>query len=277
MNNLKIYDASRTDAAIMLSSLPINEETQLIHSNYFSILWIQQGGGNLITDFFKTKYQAGEIYCFNNYQAFSLTPELKGKAQILRFHPNFFCIETHQHEVGCNGILFNDVYDVTPILVNASLAAEVDNLLSQIAKEQDQNDHAGDELLFSYLKILLIHLTRAKSTHQLFDGQNPAAVELNQLMSLINQYATLEHQPSFYAKELNVSVKTLSKNCKKYFNKTLSNLICEKILIKAKWQLLHTDKPIKAVAAFCPSLKSDYPLSAPSIYGNFEAKRTIHE
>lgn len=249
MNSLKLYDASRTDAAIMLTDFLIEDEIQLIHSNYYSVLWVQEGQGDLITDFFNAKYCSGEIYCFNNYQAFALAPQKQGKIQVLRFHPNFFCIETYQHEVGCNGILFNDVYDATPIVIDADLSIELQTLFSQVGKEQYKNDHAAHELLFSYLKIILIRLTRAKSTHHTLPSELPVGEKLNELVLLINHNYQLEHRPAFYADALHQSVKTLNNNCKKYFNKTLSALICEKILIKGKWQLLHTDDSIKVVAS----------------------------
>ncbi len=47
---------------------------------------------------------------------------------------------------------------------------------------------------------------------------------------------------------LNISPKALAKITKNHFNKTLTNLISERIIIEAKRDLYLTNKPIKEIA-----------------------------
>ncbi|MOA42354.1 HTH-type transcriptional activator Btr [compost metagenome] len=71
---------------------------------------------------------------------------------------------------------------------------------------------------------------------------------LDKLITLINEHCLTEHRPAFYADKLHVSLKALSNASRKYFKKSLSSLINEKLLLKAKWQLLHSDDPVKQIA-----------------------------
>jgi len=248
-SQLIIYRANQEKAPLIIQAVETNEKIWQNHTNYFSVLWIQDGKGIIETDFSKSPYTANNIYCFNNYQAFALLPELPTQALLLLFHPNFFCIETYQHEVGCNGVLFNQVYNAAPIAVPAQEGHELLQLLKNIQQETAHNAIATNELVFSYLKIFLVKLTRLKTI------QSPeitffktATTNLEQLITLINENFATEHSPSFYADQLHVSVKTLSNNCRQYFKKSISALINEKILLKAKWNLLHTDNQVKQIA-----------------------------
>ena len=47
---------------------------------------------------------------------------------------------------------------------------------------------------------------------------------------------------------LNISAKALAKITKTYFNKTLTDLISERIIIEAKRELYLTNKPVKEIA-----------------------------
>ncbi len=72
---------------------------------------------------------------------------------------------------------------------------------------------------------------------------------LGPLRDLIEQnYRTL-HSPSDYADLLHVTAKTLGRCVRENLGKTLTDLIRERILTHAKWQLLHTLKPVKEIAA----------------------------
>ena len=245
-----VYKANQEIAPLLISEVKAAAKVWQNHSNYFSVLWITEGSGLLETDFSKTPYAAHQVYCFNIYQAFALHPETETKAQLLLFHPNFFCIETYQHEVGCNGVLFNQVYNAQPIEVNSETASELKQLLKNMQEEIKAGELATGELVFSYLKIFLVKLTRLKTAQT--PSCNPAIPippVLTQLETLINENFASHHQPSFYAEALHTPLKTLSNLCLKQFHKSLSLLIAEKIILKAKWELLHTDAQVKAVAA----------------------------
>ncbi len=246
---LHIYKASRDKAPILINRAETSEKIFRNHTNYFSVLWIRSGKGILETDFSKTAYGANQVFCFNNYQAFALSPSAGTQALLLFFHPNFFCIETYQHEVGCNGVLFNQIFDVSPILVSEDMEQDLYNLVENMEQELLRNEMATGELIFSYLKIYLVKLTRMRTAlAPAVPSANSIPAQLEKLMLLINEYFVIEHKPSFYADSLHLSVKSLSNSCRKYFNKSLSALITEKLLLKSKWELLHTDKPVKQVA-----------------------------
>ena len=255
---LHIYKACLEKDPLLVSVMEVSEKTWQTHSNYLSIAWIKKGEGIIETDFFKTKYFPNSIYCFNNYQAFSLFPQHTTSVELLLFHPNFFCIETYQHEVGCNGVLFNEIYHATPVMVPPEDADDLTQLLNNIRKEKDLNNAATRELVFSYLKIFLVKLTRLKTMQNTpVVSRKNLPVDAERLIAVINENFIKQHKPSFYANAMHLSVKALGNYFRLYFKKNISALINEKLLLKAKWELLHTNSQVKSIAdALC--FKDEY-------------------
>lgn len=67
-------------------------------------------------------------------------------------------------------------------------------------------------------------------------------------MDNIEAHFQREHQPGFYASILNITPKALGRITKQHFNKTLTDLIAERIVIEAKRELYLTSKPVKEIA-----------------------------
>jgi len=220
--------------------------------NYFSLIWITEGHGKLKADFADYSFEAGALLSFSPYQPFMIYDSSGVKGHAIHFHSDFFCILKHHKEVSCNGLLFNNVYDPPITLINESTAEQLTTLIKQIKVEMQNPALAQYELLVSYLKILLINVTRLKSE------QLPASKELKadgepfvlqKLKDAIEEHYKTKHSASDYADMLHVSPKALGKIAKSYFNKTLTDLIAERIIIEAKRELYLTKKPVKEIAA----------------------------
>ena len=71
---------------------------------------------------------------------------------------------------------------------------------------------------------------------------------LQNLKEAIEKDFKSKHTPGDYAALLNISPNALAKITKKHFNKTLTDLITERIIIEAKRELYLTNKSVKAIA-----------------------------
>lgn len=131
-------------------------------------------------------------------------------------------------------------------------ASQTFNMVIDQMKAEIQNaELAQYELLISYLKIFLITASRLK-TEQLEemksvpDSKEP--VILQSLKDAIELNFKTKHSAGNYAELLNISPKALAKLSKNYFNKTLTDLISERIIIEAKRELYLTNKTVKEIA-----------------------------
>jgi len=249
--SLELFDPRNGDVALKIEPLEGNDDVSRPRRfNYFAVYWIQEGAGTFWADLGCHPFRAGSLLFFVPYQAIRLLPERPVRGLVLQFHANFLCIETYHEEVGCNGVLFNDVYGVPSIRLDPPHETEIADLIGAMQREIQGEGLAHVELLLSYLKIFLVKATSLKLEQQPIDwranGKIPAVLdELKQLLEA--EYRTL-HSPADYAKRLHVTPKTLGKLVKTHLHKTLTELIRERVIKRAKWDLLHTLKPVKQIA-----------------------------
>ena len=220
--------------------------------NYFSLIWVKEGSGKLKADFAEYNFEANSLFAFSPYQPYMFVTNNSVKGIAIYFHPEFFCIYKHHKEVSCNGVLYNNVYQPPFVKVDESSDATLQMLCEQIKTEMQNPDLAQYELLVSYLKIFLITAARLKTQQQpkaaLAVKDNKEPFILQKLKDAIEENFKTKHSPADYAKMLYITPKALAKITKSHFNKTLSHLINERIIIEAKRDLYLTDKTVKEIA-----------------------------
>ncbi|PWA06718.1 helix-turn-helix domain-containing protein [Flavobacterium laiguense] len=220
--------------------------------NYFSLIWIKKGNGKVKVDFSEYDFTENQLLAFAPYQPFMLTSDEKIEGIVLNFHPEFFCIHKHQAEIACNGILFNNIYKPPYVSVDEHSQNILDMVVDQMITEIQNTELAQYELLVSYLKIFLITATRLKNQQQpeeeQIDNSNTAPFILQNLKNYIESNFKTKHSASDYADLLNITPKALAKITKNHFNKTLTDLISERIIIEAKRELYLTNKAVKEIA-----------------------------
>jgi len=221
-------------------------------NNYYSLIFVKQGTGTVKANFTSYELKEKSAFSFSPYQPFmfSLKGDFKGVA--IHFHPDFFCIHKHQNEVACNGVLFNNIYNPPFITIGKKQEQQLDLIIEQLKNEIQNVALAQYELLISQLKILLIRLSRIKVEQQpqvaVDIGDNNQPFILQNLKEAIEDNFKTKHTASDYANMLHISAKALARITKTHFNRTLTELISERIVIEAKRELYLTSKTVKEIA-----------------------------
>jgi len=220
--------------------------------NYYTLIWIQKGNGIVKVDFSEYDFVENQLLAFAPYQPFMLTSLETIEGKVIHFHPDFFCIVKHHQEVACNGVLFNNIYEPPYVKIDETANATFTMVIEQMKVEMQNPALAQYELLISYLKIFLITASRLKKEQQSLDKseaeENSAPFILQNLKNYIELHYKTKHSASDYANLLNISPKALAKITKNHFNKTLTDLISERIVIEAKRELYLTNKAVKEIA-----------------------------
>jgi AraC family transcriptional activator of pobA len=251
-NAFTLVDPQTGNLAFKLFSFDDNNHFDHIQRlNYYSLIWIQSGNGKVKVDFSEYDFTQNQLLAFAPYQPFMLTAlgEISGIA--IHFHPDFFCIHKHHQDVACHGVLFNNIYEPPYVTIDEATKKTFEMLLGQIKTEMQNPALAQYELLISYLKIFLITASRLKKEQQSEASPEVTSKEpflLQNLKNYIEIHFKIKHSPSDYADLLNITPKALAKITKNHFNKTLSNLIAERIIIEAKRELYLTNKSVKEIA-----------------------------
>ena len=217
---------------------------------YFSMLLISKGEGSVQRDMTRYAFNSDCLLCFALYQPFMVLPENELEGVLINFHPSFFCLFRHRNEVSCNGVLFNNLYDTPVVSLNTEEMQNLSVAADQMMAELRDHQQPDQDVLLSYLKVFLIHASRAKM-EQRESGEVRVArtpLTLENLQNAIETNFKTLHSPGDYGELLNISTKALNKASKAHFNKTLSDLIAERRIIEAKRELYLTSKAVKEIA-----------------------------
>ncbi len=249
---IRSYEPDRGDPPLILDSLHLTHIGKPQRSNFFTILFIERGTGSLVSDLIHHAISGPSIWFLNPYQIFLLSEDTPIRGACLQFHANFFCIETHHQEVGCNGVLFNNPYRDPKLALDEDLMIEFRSMFSELEREIGKVEVANSEMLVALLKILMIRATRLKLSNtpeniSPFPTRIPSSV--TRLAEMIEEDYTTIHRPADYASRLAITPKALGKLTKRHLGVTVSEMIHGRILNHAKWQLLHTLRPVKEIAA----------------------------
>lgn len=252
-NAFTITDKQNGNLAFKIQSFANeNPFATLQHNNYYTVLIVTRGSGLLNSSFSTIPFSAKGVACFSPYQPFMIRniKELEGTA--IHFHPDFFCIYRHHNEVASNGALFNNAYQSPFFSITDN---ECDDFIREIPKmeaEMVKQEIAQQELLILHLKIILINAIRIKTREQdhvremLSKNRNAARVQ--HLIDAIEKHYRKQHTASDYSRLLGIPAKSLARLTKKYLDKTLTDLISDRIMIEAKRELYLTSRPVKAIA-----------------------------
>lgn len=220
-------------------------------TNCFALYLIEAGSGTFWADAARFGFGPGMLLCFVPYQHIRVVPEAAVRGRVVRFHANFLCVETFHAEVGCSGVLFNDPYGAPVVPLDRDPLDQVIDLLDRIEREEAGRALAFREVVLAHLRVLLIVASRCKTAglEACLPGTRPARYPmLAQLADLIEAHYCSLHAPADYARLMHVTPKALGRLVREQLGTTLTDLIRSRILTHAKWQFLHTLRPVKEVA-----------------------------
>lgn len=221
-------------------------------NNYFTLIIITSGAGIATVDLSEYSFQENTLFAFYPYQPFMLQSRDPMSGIAIMFHHDFFCIYRHHKEIAANGILFNNIYEQPFIHLDEQQMKTLLNFVTEITDELKQEGLRRDEVIVSYLKIFLVLATRIKLEQQTVQlAGDPAGKQLMLIQNLRNAIEDnfrSKHAPSDYAGMLHLTPNALARIAKMHFNKTLSDLIADRIIIEAKRELYLTEKTIKEIA-----------------------------
>ena len=215
---------------------------------FYSMVLVTKGKGIVVADVSTFAFEEHSLMSFAIYQPFKISGSLEGLW--ITFHPSFFCLHKHRNEVSCNGVLFNNLYDTPVVNLKPDEMRSLSVIVDQLGTEIRRREQPDQDVLISYLKIFLIEASRAKIEQCRGEEAQPVKTPLtleNLKNAIETHYKTLR-SPYDYGELLHISAKALNKACKAHFNKTLTDLIAERLIIEAKRELYLTSKSVKEIA-----------------------------
>jgi len=215
-------------------------------SAFIKIVFLKQGGTAVI-DFKEYKLQQDALFFINAGQYYRFDDSCRGT--MLYYNRDFYCVEIHDKEVACDGILFHNVYEIPVIFMTEEISAEMEESIGAIKNELEVEDSSMEEVLRIFLKLIIIRATRIwKKDHRVAGVEAHQEVEFSRNFSqLVEWHYTRYHTVAEYADLLNITPKALNKRVTRYTETTPNDIIKNRIILEAKRLLVHTRLSVKEI------------------------------
>jgi len=213
--------------------------------NFYGIFFFKEANGHVTLDTKRIELKSNEIFFFYPYQKLSFSGVFTGN--LIQFHPDFFCIDIHAKDVGCQGLLFNNFFGDALLHCDSKEYEYLFEYFLKIKNELVRSELGKLDMVSSQLKMLLIDAVRIKKSKQLENMPSKGNIYY-QIEKLIGGNFHQHTSMDFYAKQLGVSLTTFNRMCKKYFQNNFVTILTLKRIASAKNKLFLTNMPIKVIA-----------------------------
>lgn len=231
-----------------------DESLKDIHSgaykSYIKVMYLPKGC-KVKVDFNIYHTEGPTLFFISPNQVLDIQDLCVEKGYFIFYNRDFYCIQIHDGEVACDGLLFNNINNMPMTTVPGEEAGFIDFLFRQMEHEFALKDSSQEEMLRTYLKQLFIKSTRLwKQQHLngvLADSNNDPDA-FRKFTQLVEAYYKTKHTVADYADLMIVAPKTLTNKFKRMNLPQPNEVIKNRIILEAKRLLVHTNMTVKEIA-----------------------------
>ncbi|SDH41441.1 AraC-type DNA-binding protein [Chitinophaga filiformis] len=216
---------------------------------YIKVLYLKKGS-QVTIDFSTYKLKDDALFFINMSQWYQLAIDNnKNSGALIYYNRDFYCVEIHDREVSCDGILYNNVYEIPIVYLTRKQSESVQHIIEEIVEEVKSYGDPMEEMLRVLLKQLIIKATRIwKTEHAVNSEEVQTDIEfIRQFSRLVDLHFKSIHVVAGYADMLSVSPKVLHKRLTKYGHDGPNEVIKKRIILEAKRLLAHTALNVKEI------------------------------
>lgn len=192
------------------------------------------------------------VFFVNSNQFLTIVKATNTPAHLIFYNRDFYCVQIHDSEVACDGLLFNNLFEIPKVAFDESETVTVQQLFSQIKEEIELKDSSSEELIRVYLKQVILKATREWKKQNLENDQIMLQTSehdfFRNFSRLVEIHFREKHAVADYADLMNLAPKTLSHKFKKLNLENPNEIIKNRIILETKRLLYYTDLSIKEIA-----------------------------
>lgn len=220
----------------------------LKNKTLYKMIWVVSGKIELIINHQLYTFKAGQVITVSYLHNIELG-EVNGIYQIILFNDNFYHIEDNDHEVLCNGVLFNGSPYVVKFDASKEDMFKLVRIVDVVIEEFAEGDSLQEEMFRILLKRLIIICCRlARLKHGVIPQHSGRFEVIRKFYILVDKYFKEKKQVQDYADMLHKSPKTLANILSSFQQPSAIKIIHNRIVSEAERLLHYTTKSSKEVA-----------------------------
>jgi AraC-like DNA-binding protein len=220
------------------------------YKSYIKVLYVPAGYKLKVDfNFYETKQQS--LFFVSPNQYLQIEEAGAGTGYMIFYNRDFYCIQIHDEEVACDGLLYNNIYNVPMTPVSDEQVAVIEYFFRQMEDEFELGDSSLEEMIRTYLKQLFIKSTRLWKKQHLDPAMTQEKSDLDffrRFTVLVEAHYKQKHTVADYAELLFMAPKTITHKFKKLNLPQPNEVIKNRIILEAKRLLVHTSMNAKEIA-----------------------------
>ena len=243
------YSSLKDDDLFILTDFSCAPSQELlIKKDLYKILWSRKATKAITIDDYRLDLKENEVIFCTPLNVMEIPIDSEDLLAFV-FNKEFFCIQTNDDQVSCNGFLFFGSSQPQSIELNDRELSHFSDLMHLFKEDLLIKDHLQGEMLRSLLKRLLILSTRmARNGLPQPEVSNAQMNTIREYNLLVERHFREFHHVKDYAKLLFKSPKTLSNLFPKYGERSPIMVINDRIILEAKRLLLYSDRSTEGIA-----------------------------
>ncbi len=226
--------------------------------DFYYILFVNKGSGHHTIDFISYPVKDYSVYFVSPGQVHSLQLDESTTGFTIFFEPEFYLMNSNPRKL-YDFPFFHTLSNEPALYLDEEKFKVIQQTTREIFKEYSDFDIGRHQVIRAYIDVLLVKLSRYFNQNESLLGKPLRTIYvIRELEHLIDQHFITIRSASEYADMMNISAKHLNDIVKKSINKTVTNLIHERIIIEAKRLLLYTDFTISQIAHELDYLDKSY-------------------
>jgi len=154
------YSSFKDEDKFILTDFTCKPSQELFEQKgLYKILWSREGSVDLTVDDYQLNLKKNEVIFCTPLNVMKVPMDNKGLVAFV-FNKQFFCIQTHDDQVSCNGFLFFGSAQPQLISLSENESEHFELMYQLFVNDLSVKDNLQGELLRSMLKRLLIISTR---------------------------------------------------------------------------------------------------------------------
>ena len=256
MRKYPIYNIQRFNCNSVNSDFYINtfKNHLLTHSfieephrhNFYVLVFFTMGSGTHEVDFDRFVIQSGSIFVLQPGQMhhWNLSEDVDG--YVVFYSQEMYNLYFGQKDIDSYPFYFSVSAKSEIVLTNQESVA-LQPLFQMMLQESQGNEILKQDKILNLLDVIHIELAR-KYNEQYVVETHSYNSKIKQFGQLLETKFIIEKTASFYANELNISLKHLNRICNEMLKKTTTQVITDRIILEAKRMLINKNLTVSEVA-----------------------------
>lgn len=214
--------------------------------DYYHILYVKEGLGKHSIDFKLYEIKPNSIFFVSPGQVHSLEIDKNVEGYVLSFNSAFYLLNNSVQKL-LDYPFFHSISN-TPVIHLSENDVRIHRTINELHEEYKSPKKGRGNILRALFEVFLIRASRIYNQPIINPAPTHLTIQLRKFEALVESHFKEYKMLNDYAEMMYVSPKHLNNMCKKGLNKTVTNLIHERILIEAKRLLLFTDSSIAEIS-----------------------------